>query len=481
MRVITPEKVTASGTQRCVSGHSPLHPKLALQARGTRLVFKLSGHLLARQLFQCRKRRRNCIRTLGNTRPGLDRVSDHRDGLPRVGRHEHCGLELSGAHPRLPGLRQPVHTGVREAQPLFPLLRSTAVLKSFSRADGHRVILRTDQIDAALAGKIQSQPRGNTFVSALLRPLPAQRGDLYLRGQRTVHPLRPIPRCGVFRRPLDVKDGAATGKQRGKLLALNLADLLVIGADGENGNARSFAQFREIFRFAVQHSPTDSCAYRRARHLRQRSRSYRFEHNRIGTQFRSSLNGLQNLCALCNRVVLRVENLEVGSEAPRSILRGGGLLQLVIVLARGQRNEEAKLLHPVPFSCKVGGTFVPSSHRGKKVERNRFNAVLFQESSCAAKFSTSEREELRTDAARGVQQDGRCTREEAPRRAKPVKQQNWNPQPPCRSEWFSAGESAWGGDSRKELCKLRMSQWPLSLRHMDIPWPAICSFGESIE
>ena len=67
------------------------------------------------------------------------------------------------------------------------------------------------------------------------------------------------------------------------------------------------------------------------------------------------------------------------------------------------------------------------------------------------------------------------------RRAKPVKQQNWNPHPPRRSAFFRAGESAWGGDSRKELCKLRMSQWPLCLRHMDIPWPAICSFGESIE
>src|SRR6266404_1753333 len=417
MRAITLEKVTASGTQRCVSGHSPLHPKMALLPHFIGLVSKLSGALLAHQLFQCRKRRRNRLGTLGNSRPGLDRVSDHRDGLPRVGRNKHRGLELSGAHPRLPGLRQPVHTGVRQAQPLLPLLQFGDVLKSFSRANGHRIILRTDQIDAALAGKIQSQPRGNTLVSALLRPLPAQRRDLNLRGQRTVHPFRPIPRCGIFRRPLDVKDGAATWKHRGKLLALNLADLLVIGADGENGNARSLAQFREIFRFAVQHSPTDSCAYRRARHLRQRSRSYRFEHNRIGTQFRSSLNGLQNLCALCNRVVLRVENLEVGSEAPQSILRGGGLLQLVIVLARGQRNEEAKLLYPVPFSCKVGGTFVPSSHRGKKVERNRFNAVLFQESSGAVKFSTSEREELHSGAACGVQQDGRRTREEAPRQA----------------------------------------------------------------
>src|SRR6266481_1611915 len=392
MRAITPEKVTASGTQRCVSGHSPLHPKMALLPRFIGLVSKLSGALLAHQLFQFRKRRRDCIRTLGNSRSGLDRFSDHRDGLPRVGRHEHCGLELSGAHPRLPGLRQPVHTGVREAQPLFPLLRSTPVLKSFSRADGHRVILRADQIDAALAGKIQSQPRGNTFVSALLRPLPAQRGDLYLRGQRTVHPLRPLPRGGILRRPLEVKDGAATGKQRGKLLALNLADLLVIGTDGENGNARSLAQLREIFRFAVQHRPADSRAHRCARHLRKRGPAHRLEYNRIGTQFRSSLNGLQNLRALRNRVVLRVENLEVGSETPRSILRRGGLLQLVIVLAGGQRNEEAKLLHPVPFSCKVGSTFVPSSHQRNKAERNRFNAVLFRESSCAVKFSTSERE-----------------------------------------------------------------------------------------
>src|SRR6266849_4297563 len=473
MRVITPEKVTASGTQRCVSGHSPLYSKMALLPRFIGFVPKLSEALPAHQLFQFRKRRRNRIRTLGNSRSGLDRFSDHRDGLPRVGWHNHRGLELSGAHPRLPGLRQSIHTGVREAQPLLPLLRSTAVLKSFSRAHGHRVILRTDQIDAALAGKIQSQPGGNTFVRALLGPLPAQRRDLYVRGQRTVHSIRPIPRCGIFRRPLDVKDGAATGKQRGKLLALNLADLLVIGADGENGNARSFAQFREIFRFAVEHRPADSCAHRRARHLRQRSRSYRFEHNRIGTQFRSGLNGLQNLCALCNRVVLCVENLEVGSEAPRSILRGGGLLQLVIVLAGGQRNEEAKLLHPVPFSCKVGGTFVPSSHRGKKIERNRFNAVLFLESSRAVKFSEYDREEL----SELPPPHARVRK----RRAKQVKQQNWSFQPPCGTECFSAGESAWGGDSRKELCKLRMSQWPLCLRHMDIPWPAICSFGESIE
>jgi hypothetical protein len=42
----------------------------------------------------------------------------------------------------------------------------------------------------------------------------------------------------------------------------------------------------------------------------------------------------------------------------------------------------------------VGGTFVPSSHQGKKIERNRFNAVLFPESSRAVNFSEYDREEL---------------------------------------------------------------------------------------
>ena len=51
----------------------------------------------------------------------------------------------------------------RFAETLLPLIdddqqqavqRAEDVLKGFSRADGHRIILRTDQIDAAFVGKI---------------------------------------------------------------------------------------------------------------------------------------------------------------------------------------------------------------------------------------------------------------------------------------------------------------------------------------
>ena len=35
--------------------------------------------------------------------------------------------------------------------------------------------------------------------------------------------------------------------------------------------------------------------------------------------------------------------------------------------------------------------------------------------------------------------------------------------------------------SSKELCRFRTRHVPLSLRHIDIPCPAMCSFGESIE
>src|SRR4029077_15773656 len=97
----------------------------------------------------------------------------------------------------------------------------------------------------------------------------------------------------------------------------------------------------------------------------------------------------------------RVENLEVGPEAPRSVLRRCGLLQLVVVLAGGQRNEEATLLHPVPFCFKVGSTFLLSSHRREKEERNRFIAVLFRESCRTGTFSEYDREEIGAPAAYG--------------------------------------------------------------------------------
>src|SRR6266403_140331 len=352
--------------------------QMALLAHDTGIAAMFQWDPLAGQLFQGWKRRRNCVRTLGNSRPVLERVRDHRDGLPRVRRHDHRGLERSGTHPRRPRLWQSVHAGIREPQPLLPLFQIGHALKSLSRADGHCVILRADQIDATFAGKIQTQPRGNAFVRTLLRPLPAHNSHLDIRGQGTLHPRGPVPRRGILRWPLNIEDGAAARKQRGKLPGLNFADFLVIGTDGKNGNARRLAQVREIFSFAVQHRPADSRAHRGARHLWQRSRSHRLEHNRIGTQFRSGLNGFQNLRALRNRVVVRVENLEIDAQTPRSFLRRGGLLQLVIVVAGGQRNEEAKLLHPVPFSCKEGSTFFPSSHPQEKEKLNRFMLCSFE-------------------------------------------------------------------------------------------------------
>src|SRR6267143_6266428 len=62
-----------------------------------------------------------------------------------------------------------------------PLLHVADALKNFSRADGHRVILCTHQIKAALVRKIQPHPGRNTLMRTLFSPLRAQ-GLLLLGG-----------------------------------------------------------------------------------------------------------------------------------------------------------------------------------------------------------------------------------------------------------------------------------------------------------
>jgi hypothetical protein len=66
----------------------------------------------------------------------------------------------------------------------------------------------------------------------------------------------------------------------------------------------------------------------------------------------------------------------------------------------------------------VGSTFLLSSHRREKEERNRFIAVLFRESCRTVKFSEYDREEVGAPAAYGGQEIGTCAREEAPQLAK---------------------------------------------------------------
>ena len=105
---------------------------------------------------------------------------------------------------------------------------------------------------------------------------------------------------------------------------------------GENCRLRTLAQVLYVIRIAIQHRPSDACGGRHARHLRQCGPADGLEHNRVRTVLRRRLNGSQNLSALIDGVVVRVNNLRAHAQLACGLLGGLRLLNLVIVIVGGQ-------------------------------------------------------------------------------------------------------------------------------------------------
>ena len=75
-------------------------------------------------------------------------------------------------------------------------------------------------------------------------------------------------------------------------------------------------------------------------HLRQSRPAHGFEDDSVGMSIGSRLNDTQNLLALGDRIVFSVDNLDVHAQSPGRFVCRRGLLDLIIVVVGGQRNQE---------------------------------------------------------------------------------------------------------------------------------------------
>ena len=103
--------------------------------------------------------------------------------------------------------------------------------------------------------------------------------------------------------------------------ALNLADRLMVGADGENRNRGTLAQLRKIICVVVQNNPANIRGDGGTSHLRKCGSARRLENDCIGTQRRRSLDEVQQLLALRDRIVAGMNDLDVYVQPPGSLKR----------------------------------------------------------------------------------------------------------------------------------------------------------------
>ncbi len=97
------------------------------------------------------------------------------------------------------------------------------------------------------------------------------------------------------------------------MASLNASDFGVVRGDAEHRRLAVAAQISEVVHIAVQDDPTDSRGNRGFGHLGQ-SGADGFEDDSIGTCSRGRLDGLQQLLALINGVVVRVNDLDLDTD-----------------------------------------------------------------------------------------------------------------------------------------------------------------------
>src|SRR5262249_31844879 len=150
---------------------------------------------------------------------------------------------------------------------------------------------------------------------------------------------------GIFRRTLNIENGAALRKQRGELAALDAADLSVVGSNREHGRLGQFAQLGNVTGISIENGPADALAHRSASNLWKRCSSHRFEKNSVRTVLFRRLNRAEKLGALRDGVVACVEDFGLNAELACGFFGGIRLFNLIVVVRRGKRDENAELFH----------------------------------------------------------------------------------------------------------------------------------------
>src|SRR5437899_7014837 len=113
----------------------------------------------------------------------------------------------------------------------------------------------------------------------------------------------------------------------------------------EKGSRRRLAQFQDVVGIAIQHRPSDTDRCGRSGDLWQSGATDRLKNNGVRPLILVRLNGFQNLGALRNRVVIRVNDLDFNAQFAGHLLRGLRLFDLVIVVVRCQGNQDTQFVH----------------------------------------------------------------------------------------------------------------------------------------
>src|SRR6266550_2830551 len=113
----------------------------------------------------------------------------------------------------------------------------------------------------------------------------------------------------------------------------------------ENGGGRRLAHLRNVAGIAIQHGPSDTDGCGRAGDLGQSCATDGLKNNGVRPLILGNLNGFQDLGALGNRVVIRINDLDFRAQFAGHLLRGLRLFDLVIVVVGRKGNQKSQLFH----------------------------------------------------------------------------------------------------------------------------------------
>src|SRR5438067_9973219 len=114
----------------------------------------------------------------------------------------------------------------------------------------------------------------------------------------------------------------------------------MIGGDGEDWTAAGFAQLRKLWRLAIEHYPGDAGGDGGLRDLRHSCASCGLNQDSLWTVRGRSLNGLEDLLALTNCVILGKGDSQLDVEPPGRFLGRASLLALKVIFVgyKGKQN-----------------------------------------------------------------------------------------------------------------------------------------------
>ena len=135
------------------------------------------------------------------------------------------------------------------------------------------------------------------------------------------------------------------GQEGCKLTALDPANFEMVGAHSENGGGRRLAHFWNVAGIAIQHGPSDTDGCGRAGDLGQSCATDGLKNNGVRPLILGNLNGFQDLGALGNRVIIRINDLDFRPQFAGHLLRGLCLFDLVIVVIGRKGNQKVQLFH----------------------------------------------------------------------------------------------------------------------------------------